>query len=280
MNGMVKCDPLRKLRILGGQVEKIKIDVRSFMETKDKELGKLQSQIKEVCESLGDEEPASSSAQDSALKRSYPFDGETPAAKKPANSRTPFSLQESRTPTPVIDPLPRHVSQTPASSSNDLNKNSMGFQVADGMTEVFTDGACSNNGQAGARAGVGVWWGEGHPLNVSQRVAGEKQTNNTAEIQAASLAISQAIGAGVEKLRVHTDSQFLINCVTKWMVKWKQTGWRTGSGQEVKNKEDLLQLDSLLSGGRTQVEWHHVKGHSNVRGNVEADRLAVKGAAM
>lgn len=31
---------------------------------------------------------------------------------------------------------------------------------------VFTDGACSNNGQNGASAGAGVWFGNNHPLYV------------------------------------------------------------------------------------------------------------------
>lgn len=29
---------------------------------------------------------------------------------------------------------------------------------------VYTDGACSNNGNNGATAGAGIWFGNGHPL--------------------------------------------------------------------------------------------------------------------
>lgn len=29
---------------------------------------------------------------------------------------------------------------------------------------VYTDGCCSANGKAGARAGIGVYWGLNHPL--------------------------------------------------------------------------------------------------------------------
>ena len=29
---------------------------------------------------------------------------------------------------------------------------------------VYTDGACRNNGYHGASAGIGVWFGEDHPL--------------------------------------------------------------------------------------------------------------------
>lgn len=34
----------------------------------------------------------------------------------------------------------------------------------DGYVNVFTDGACSSNGHKNARAGIGVWFRDNHPL--------------------------------------------------------------------------------------------------------------------
>lgn len=87
---------------------------------------------------------------------------------------------------------------------------------ADGYVQVYTDGACSSNGRSGARAGIGVYWGEGHGLNTSEPVSG-RATNNCGEIQAATHAIKQAVKNGVSQLTINTDSKFLINSVTKWM---------------------------------------------------------------
>jgi hypothetical protein len=40
-----------------------------------------------------------------------------------------------------------------------------GFEVdTDGYVHVYTDGACENNGRVGARAGIGVWFADNHPL--------------------------------------------------------------------------------------------------------------------
>lgn len=40
-----------------------------------------------------------------------------------------------------------------------------GFEVdMDGYVHVYTDGACENNGRVGARAGIGVWFADNHPL--------------------------------------------------------------------------------------------------------------------
>ena len=43
--------------------------------------------------------------------------------------------------------------------------NSQYFKVdEEGFVVVYTDGACSGNGQIGAKAGFGVWFGDGHDL--------------------------------------------------------------------------------------------------------------------
>lgn len=59
--------------------------------------------------------------------------------------------------------------------------------------------------------------------------------------------------SGVRKLLLHTDSQFLISCITVWIHKWKQNGWKLSDGGQVKNKEDLIELDQALEG--ISVKW-------------------------
>jgi hypothetical protein len=58
---------------------------------------------------------------------------------------------------------------------------------------------------------------------------------------------------GISKLKLMTDSQFTINCATKWMSNWKRNGWKRGDKSDVKNKEDLEQLDSTMQG--IEVKW-------------------------
>merc|ERR1719319_169155 len=70
------------------------------------------------------------------------------------------------------NPPQRRPENPPANVNQSLKVDSEGY------TEVYTDGACSNNGRSNASAGVGVWWGHGHPMNVSEPVGGDKQTNN------------------------------------------------------------------------------------------------------
>ncbi|XP_063771545.1 ribonuclease H1-like isoform X2 [Pseudophryne corroboree] len=140
---------------------------------------------------------------------------------------------------------------------------------------VYTDGCCSRNGQPRAQAGVGVYWGPDHPLNVSERLEG-RPTNQRAEIQAACKALEQARSQNLSKIEIRTDSEFTINGATKWTSNWKDNGWKTASGGEVKNREDFEKLDHLSHG--IDVNWKHIPGHAGYQGNEEADKLARAGA--
>ncbi|XP_022115421.2 ribonuclease H1 [Pieris rapae] len=146
----------------------------------------------------------------------------------------------------------------------------------DGFVQVYTDGACSSNGRSGARAGIGVYWGDGHSLNLSEPVSG-RATNNCGEIQAATKAIKQAIDHGVDKLAIYTDSKFLINSVTKWMPGWKRKGWKLQSGEPVKNEMDFKDLDSVQN--KINIKWNYVEAHKGIHGNEMADQLAKAGAS-
>ena len=143
----------------------------------------------------------------------------------------------------------------------------------DGFLVVYTDGACVNNGRRGALAGIGVWWGDNNDENVSELVTGSRHTNNTAEIQAAIKAITLAGELGVPRLNIRTDSEFLVNCATIWMPRWKQNGWRCIDGHAVVNQDDLRTLDYEMRMLR-EVKWTHVRGHAGEHGNQMADLLA------
>ncbi|KAK6188968.1 hypothetical protein SNE40_005035 [Patella caerulea] len=157
-----------------------------------------------------------------------------------------------------------------------VNNNFTGepFEDDDGV-EVYTDGACFNNGKNGACSGIGVFWGVNDKRNTSEKLAG-RQTNNRAEIHAARVAIEQAKKRKIKNLILHTDSEFLINSITKWIKGWKRNGWILSSGKPVVNKDDFQELDEALKG--INVKWVHVRGHCGIPGNEAADRLANEGA--
>jgi ribonuclease HI len=138
---------------------------------------------------------------------------------------------------------------------------------------VYTDGACKNNGKETASAGIGVFWGDNNPLNISEKLIG-KQTNQRAELNAAIKAIEQAISLSYKSITLYTDSLYTIKCIKEWVTKWKKNNWIKSNNEPVENKQDILKLDNLCS--LIYVNWKHIPGHKGIYGNEEADKLAKK----
>lgn len=152
------------------------------------------------------------------------------------------------------------------------------FICKDGFVQAYTDGACERNGEYGAKAGIGVWFNDGHVLNASEPLVGIP-TNNRAEIHAAIKAIETALENGITALAINSDSKFLIHSVTSWMSNWKVNGWYTKSGKPIVNRDDFEKLNLLLEKNPNLiVQWKYVPAHSDVYGNEKADRLAKDGA--
>ena len=74
------------------------------------------------------------------------------------------------------------------------------------------------------------------------------------------------------RVRIHTDSTYVMKGMTEWMDNWKKRGWKTAARKPVKNVDLWQRLDEVLNGH--QVYWRWVKGHSGVTENERADALA------
>ena len=77
---------------------------------------------------------------------------------------------------------------------------------------------------------------------------------------------------GIE-IKIYTDSQYVKNGITEWIINWKKNGWKTANKKKVSNKELWIELDENVS--IHDVEWFWVRGHSGNHYNEIADKLAV-----
>ncbi|WCC79428.1 DUF4440 domain-containing protein [Cutibacterium equinum] len=96
-------------------------------------------------------------------------------------------------------------------------------------------------------------------------------TNNMGELKAV-LDLLQATRDAEEPLTILCDSQYAINCCTKWIPGWKRKGWRKRDGKPVLNRDLLERLDEELEGRDITFEW--VKGHAGHAMNEAADARA------
>lgn len=139
------------------------------------------------------------------------------------------------------------------------------------IDRIYTDGACSGNPGPGGWGTV-VYFADG---GVQELGGGDRgrTTNNRMEMQAtiAGLEYYQASGQK-EGVVLYTDSQYVINGITKWISGWKKKGWKSSTGKAVLNQDLWEALDALNS---RKVEWRYVRGHSGDEGNERCDRIAV-----
>ena len=69
-----------------------------------------------------------------------------------------------------------------------------------------------------------------------------------------------------------TDSQYLLNGMTKWVHGWIKRDWITKDKKPVKNKELWEKLLELSQ--KHEVTWKWIKGHNGHPGNERCDELA------
>ena len=82
----------------------------------------------------------------------------------------------------------------------------------------------------------------------------------------------------LDNLTIYSDSNYVVQGVTEWIYKWRENGWKTAGGEDVKNRDIWKQLAGLVNDSRVKLTWKHVAAHAGIPGNEEADKLAVKGA--
>ncbi|MFH2135056.1 MAG: ribonuclease HI [Pseudomonadota bacterium] len=137
------------------------------------------------------------------------------------------------------------------------------------VVDIFSDGACKGN------PGIGGWGVLLRAKGKERELCGGEAhtTNNRMELMAAIAALETLTRPC--KVRLHTDSKYVLQGITEWLPGWKQRGWKTASKQPVKNDDLWRRLDDAVT--RHHIEWVWVKGHAGHEGNERADALANRG---
>ncbi len=139
---------------------------------------------------------------------------------------------------------------------------------------LYTDGACSGNPGPGGWAAILK-----HPATDTVRKfsgGNRNTTNNRMELTAAIEGLG-ALKTGKRcRVRLVSDSEYVINGLTQWISGWIANGWRRGKkagAPPVKNVDLWQRLYALTK--QHDMSYEHVRGHTGHPENEECDRMAV-----
>lgn len=135
--------------------------------------------------------------------------------------------------------------------------------------DIYTDGACAGN------PGPGGWGVVLRYKGVEREIHGgeARTTNNRMELMAAIRGL-EALKKPVN-VRLHTDSIYVRDGITRWIGNWKAKGWKTANRKPVKNADLWRRLDEAAA--RHGVDWRWIRGHAGHPENERADALARRG---
>uniref|UniRef100_A0A6C0KWW7 ribonuclease H n=1 Tax=viral metagenome TaxID=1070528 RepID=A0A6C0KWW7_9ZZZZ len=149
---------------------------------------------------------------------------------------------------------------------------------------VFTDGASKGNGSKHSRSGCAAIFPNHLELNITHTLP-VGSTNNRAEYTAVQLALEQVDREDSMKRKtvyIYTDSQLIVDSMSKWITQWKRNGWKKKDGKPVLNQDILKRIDDLSQLRR--VVYKHVMAHTgrddwesvwNDRADKEANKAAL-----
>jgi ribonuclease HI len=138
---------------------------------------------------------------------------------------------------------------------------------------IFTDGSSLGNPGPGGFGTVILFQCTSTVKEIGEYE--EMTTNNRMEITAAIEALL-AVKDEPGNIKIYSDSNYLINGITKWIRGWEQNSWQTKTKEDVLNKDLWQRLDLLTKEreSKGKLSWGKVKGHSDVLGNQRADAIA------
>ena len=136
------------------------------------------------------------------------------------------------------------------------------------MIEVYTDGSCLGN------PGPGGW---AYLINTDPQIenVGGKDitTNNVMEMMAIIKVLEKCLELGYKYVRVFTDSNYVKMGLTEWSKNWERNGWKTVKGDDVKNKDEWIQMINLMRKfDIVDLKW--VKAHNGDINNEYVDTKA------
>lgn len=146
---------------------------------------------------------------------------------------------------------------------------------------IATDGACRNNGYPDAEAACGIFCNVNSNNNKFFKLTDARPTSQRAELFAAVHALRTArnmfangnLNRHLSEVVIKTDSAYLVNSMTSYVIKWRNNDYTNARGLPVVNQDLFRDLDAIcnrLADIGVQARFWRVPRCQNM----QADKLA------
>lgn len=133
---------------------------------------------------------------------------------------------------------------------------------------VFTDGSCDLKKNIG---GFGLFFPDNEYESYGVKMTEKKHkkiTNQRAELFAileVFTIIINDIEQSKKRIKIYSDSNYSIQCLTNWRYSWERKKWINSKGEPVENqdiiKECIRLYDELILNG-FKIEFIHINSHT------------------
>jgi ribonuclease HI len=134
------------------------------------------------------------------------------------------------------------------------------------FVEIYADGACSGNPGPGGYGAIVRSGEKERELSGCEAMT----TNNRMELMGVISALE--ILKKPCRVRVTTDSNYIVKGMTEWIEGWQRKGWKNSQKKDVLNRDLWERL--LKAAGPHEVQWSWIKGHNGHYENERCDALA------
>ncbi len=136
------------------------------------------------------------------------------------------------------------------------------------MLKIYTDGAAVPNPGLGSYAFIVT---SGNTVVYESVGSRDYATNNEMEYMGVISAIEWCQSNCKDEVLILSDSQYVVNSMNSWCLKWKAKGWKNGK-DPIKNLDLVIRCHGLML-QNTNVKLAWIRGHNGNVFNDRADEL-------
>lgn len=124
------------------------------------------------------------------------------------------------------------------------------------LTELYTDASFSSKTQKGGYAFIIK------DLEGNSKIASfESLHTKSTLLELTAVIEGLKILKKIDRIRVLTDSVYVVKGISEWLPMWKLNKWMTCNGEKVKNIDTWLEADALTDNKYIEFKW--IKAHTN-----------------